>query len=746
MKLILLVLLLFAAPAQAQVRRVVLLYDERTDLPGLAVLDARLTRTLTSALPGQVEVYRETMDLSRFSSPRYPLLLKDYLRAKYEGKPIDVVITVLSPALDFMLAHGAEVFPGASIVFCGIDRRDLGARQLPAEATGVLLKREFAPTLTLALRLHPGTRRVLLVSGSSAFDHRLLEAATAEFRTAPSRPPVEYLTGLPLPALLDTLAHLPAHTVVLYSTMFADSAGRPYVPHEVVAQIARAANAPVYGFVDQYLGRGIVGGHLYSLDAHGEAAGQLALRVLAGTAASAIPPIEPAASMDMFDWRELRRWRIDERRLPAGAIVRYRSVSVWERYRPTILITAGVLLLESALIVWLLLERRVRRRAQAALRTSEARGQIAGVSLGVGFWSWDAETDRVWISEQCARLLGFDPGTEPQLGAFLAAVRPRADGPLNEAFERAIREGAPFDGEWAIGTDPSGAPRWIAGAVRTSEEKGAGRRVTGALIDVTERRAAERTVEEQRRELAHLGRVAMVGELSATLAHEINQPLGAIVTNARAAERLLGGPDADKPELRVILEDIAADGWRAAAVVQHVRGLVKKDQAEPELLSLNEVVGEVLELAQADLRHRRVGLSTRLDSPAPLVFADRIQLQQVLLNLIINACDAMTDTPSRERLLLLSTTAHEGKARIEVHDRGTGIPPDGLSSVFEPFMTTKRDGMGLGLTICRSIVTAHGGQMWAVNNPERGATFVVALPLAEQPGAAADAGRLASTG
>ena len=400
-----------AAPAAAQ-HRVLLLYDERTDLPGLAVLDAGLARNLAAGSPGAVEVYREAMDLSRFPSDRHRLLLKDYLRDKYADKRIDVVIPVLGPALDFALAHGPEVFPGAAMVFCGIDRRELDARRLPPTVTGVILKREFAPTLELALRLHPGTRHVVHVAGSSDFDRRLVDAARAEYREAGHETAVEYLLGLPLPDLLDTLAHLPPKTVVLFSTMFADRTGRPYVTHEVVAQVAAAANAPVYGFVDQYLGRGIVGGHLYSLDAHGEEAARIALRLLAGTPASAIPPVERPVSTDIFDWRQLRRWGIDERRLPADAVVRYRRVSPWERYRTTILTTAAVLLLQSALIAALLVERRVRRRAQTALRQSEARATIAGVSLGVGFWSWEPGGDRVWLSEQCARLLGLGRGPD----------------------------------------------------------------------------------------------------------------------------------------------------------------------------------------------------------------------------------------------------------------------------------------------------------------------------------------------
>ncbi len=723
-----------AAHASAQPRRVVLLYDERTDLPGLAVLDARLVQTLNAGSPARVELYREAMDLSRFQADGYPVLLRDYLRAKYAGKRIDVVVAAMAPALDFMLSYGPEVFPGAPIVFCGIDRRDLGARQLPANVTGVLVHREFAPTLKLALTLHPGTRRVLFVSGGSDFDSTLTEAAKAEFRAQASQVPIEYLTGLPLPRLLDTLARLQPRTIVLYSTMFSDGAGQPYVPHEVAERIAATANAPVYAFMDQYLGRGIVGGHLYSIDEHGEEAARLALRILAGAPPSEAPPVEAPASVDLFDGRQLKRWGIDERGLPAGSIVRFRDLSAWVRYRTTIIITVGVLLLQTALIVSLLLERRVRRGAQTALVESQERAEIAGVSLGVGFWTWEADRDRVWVSEQCARLIGFERRSYPPFAHFVEAVRPRTGGPLDAEFERAIRGGTPFDGEWTVAA--GGEPRWIAGAIRTSEDAHGRRRVTGALIDVTERRSAERLAEEQRRELSHLGRVAVLGELSSALAHEINQPLAAILANTRAAQRMLEDDGMETTELRAILNDIEADDRRAGAVIRRVRGLAKKDQNELQLLSAGEVVGEVLELAHSDLIHRGVTVDTRFAASEPLVHADRVQLQQVLLNLIMNACDAMTDTPAGERVVVISTVTEDDGVRIAVRDRGSGIAPDSLQSVFEPFVTTKQNGLGLGLAICRSIVTAHGGEMWASNNPDRGATIVVSLPRGGTPRAA----------
>ena len=265
------------------------------------------------------------------------------------------------------------------------------------------------------------------------------------------------------------------------------------------------------------------------------------------------------------------------------------------------------------------------------------------------------------------------------------------------------------------------------------------RRRTQAALRESEARAAE-----QRLELAHLGRVAVVGELSATLAHEMKQPLSAILANTRAAQHLLKADGAATAELREILQDIAADDQRAGEVIDRVRNLVKKGGTDLQRLSINDVVSEVLELVRTDLQHRGVVVSTRLCELMPLVAGDRVQLQQVVLNLVMNACDAMSGTPPGVRLLVVSTATH-GDARLEVRDRGTGIAPDAVAKVFEPFVTTKRDGLGLGLAICRSIVTAHGGHIWAVNNPERGATLVVSLPLAGDQRAAFSDGHPVAT-
>ncbi len=251
------------------------------------------------------------------------------------------------------------------------------------------------------------------------------------------------------------------------------------------------------------------------------------------------------------------------------------------------------------------------------------------------------------------------------------------------------------------------------------------------LRDVTERRRAEHEVVEQRRQLAHLGRVALLGELSGALAHELNQPLAAILANARAGQRMLFRDELDRVELSRILEDIAADDRRAGSVIHRVRAMLRQGETEPQRVVANDLIAEVLDLAHSDLISRSVLVTTRLDPSLPSVAADRVQLQQVLLNLIVNACDAMGDNVATDRRIWIAT-ANEGAAiRVSVSDSGSGISRHPIDSVFEPFVTSKPHGLGLGLSICRSIVDGHGGRMWAANNEDRGATFTFLLPRTE---------------
>jgi two-component system, LuxR family, sensor kinase FixL len=254
--------------------------------------------------------------------------------------------------------------------------------------------------------------------------------------------------------------------------------------------------------------------------------------------------------------------------------------------------------------------------------------------------------------------------------------------------------------------------------------------VLTTVVDISERRRMELEAARQRNELAHLSRVSMLGELSASLAHELNQPLTAILSNAQAALRFMTGPGYEADELREILEDIVSEDRRAGEVIQRLRLLLTKGQVQHQSLSLNDIVEEVLKLMYADFIGHNVVVETDLFPGLPFVAGDRVQLQQVLLNLVINGCDAMGGTGGRSRKLLLSTEyCEDGSVLIDVSDSGCGVPAGKLEEVFDAFYSTKPQGMGLGLAVCRTIVTAHGGRLWASNNIDGGATFHISLPV-----------------
>jgi two-component system sensor kinase FixL len=255
--------------------------------------------------------------------------------------------------------------------------------------------------------------------------------------------------------------------------------------------------------------------------------------------------------------------------------------------------------------------------------------------------------------------------------------------------------------------------------------------VLASIVDITERKLAELEAARQRHDLAHLSRVSTVGELSSSLAHELTHPVTAILSNAQAAQRFLANDDVDLDEIREILNDIVTQDQRAGEVIHGLRLLLKKGEPQKQCddVDLNEVIRDVVNLMRGDLINRNVTVDTDLAQNLPAVTGDRVQLQQVLLNLALNGCDAMADYNSQERRLLIASQWENGAVRVSVSDSGCGIPEEKMEQVFERFFTTKKKGMGLGLSVCRTIIDAHRGKIWATNNGGCGATFHFSLPI-----------------
>jgi two-component system, LuxR family, sensor kinase FixL len=365
------------------------------------------------------------------------------------------------------------------------------------------------------------------------------------------------------------------------------------------------------------------------------------------------------------------------------------------------------------------------------LQQSEERMKLAATAAGLAVWRWDVTQDSFWVGTNGRALYGILPDEAITLRRLLQTVHSEDRDGVRESVARSMEGEGDYRAEYRVAL-PDGTTRWIIARGRMEFNDGhRARQLLGVSIDITERKRAELEAVRQRGELAHLSRVATLSELSGSLAHELNQPLAIILSNAQAAQRFLVQTPPDLTEVRDILADIVSEDRRAGEVIQGLRALLKRGETCLQPLAIDEVIEPVLRLAGTDLLGRGVALSRELMDGPPPVRGDRVQLQQVVLNLILNACDAVAAHPLVERRVHVATALRDGEMRISVSDTGVGLPAD-TERIFEPFFTTKPLGLGLGLAISRSIASAHRGRLWAEANAERGATFHLALPISEE--------------
>jgi C4-dicarboxylate-specific signal transduction histidine kinase len=542
-----------------------------------------------------------------------------------------------------------------------------------------------------------------------------------------------------LEAIERELAALGPDAVVLTGTFRRDGAGRTFPGVLFVLDRLKAASAaPIFHMYDTGVGHGAVGSFSIPVEAIAAQGAVIAKQRLEGVPLASVTLPPPAAPVPVADWRELQRWGMDESRLPPGTVVRFRDPSFWDQYRYHVLAVALLVWLETALVAGLLLQRRKRRRVQAQLRQSEKTMQLAANAAQLVMWNWDIARDEIWMSEGNQELASLMPPGPRSFGKFLGAIHEEDRDAVERAVRRALRDDGIYESEYrAVGAD--GITRWYAGRGRVEYANDAPRQLRGITLDITRRKEAELDAQHQRSELAHLSRVTMLGELSGSVAHELNQPLMAILGNAQAARMFLAQETVDLVELGQILDDIVEDDKRAGAIIWGLRKMLRKEEVPYQPLRVNELVQEVLRMVRGDLMNRGVAVEMDLAADASAIRGDRMQLQQVLLNLIINACDAMASNPKGERILVLRTGRVDGDVAVSVSDRGEGIPPKSLEGIFNPFFTTKKQGLGLGLSVCRTIIASHGGELRAANNTGRGATFTFVLRAQAQAQVQAEA-------
>jgi signal transduction histidine kinase len=547
-------------------------------------------------------IYGESLDLARFPGPDYEESLVGHLATKYANRPIDVIVSIGVASAKFLQKRKHDIWPTAPVVYGFVPNLpEVRALFLP-NTTAIFARVRPTHLLTAARAIVPDLTRVILVG--DAWKNPLVYGHwKQDFAAAMPGLEVTDLSDAVLREVRKQVATLPDRSAILTSAIYSDGEGTYYSPAAALARIAESANRPIVITSDTFLGRSGVGGFLLLPEIIGREAGGIAMRILDGEAPSSIAPFDGDNIKPIFDWRQLKRWNVDEANLPPGSEVRFRELSFWQQYYWHTMIVASVMLTQALMITILLRERRLR---------------------------------------------------------FLAEVEAR----------------------------------------------------------------------QRMSELAHMNRRATAGVMSASIAHELSQPLAAILLNAETAGQVLQSPTPDLGEVRDMLEHIRRDDQRASEVIGRLRTFLKRDPTERREIDLNATVDEVFRFLSVQALTHDVGLATEPSSAGIRVKADRVQLQQVILNLVVNGMDAVAHLPAdRRRVVGRTSLTEDNLALVSIADSGDGILAEKVTEIFKPFFTTKVQGMGIGLSIARTIVEAHGGRIWAENAPSGGAVFHISLPL-----------------
>ena len=837
-------------------KNVLVLYGEDQAHPAQELTDQGIRSAFRSNTLFDVQLYNEYLDVSRFGGFSQARAMADYLRRRYSGMKIHAIIAIYPHAVDFLLAERRTLFPESPIIATIITRSYAeNLERSPARrfVTGIILGDNITGVIDAALRVRPETKRVALVAGTSPTDAHTEEIFRRGFRTYVGKIDLIDLTKLSMGETLSRVGSLPPDTLVFYASIFTDGAGKIFVPRDALALISRAANAPVVSLYDTFLGYGIVGGRLVSLEQQGKEAATLALRILGGESPASIPFGGEQAYVNLYDWRELKRWGLNESALPADAIILNKPVSAWERYKFYIIGTVAFCLAETVLIIFLIVQRRRKKMAEEFQRKAEDKyrnifeGSLEGIFetspqgqvltanpalarmlgydwaddftssitdaanqiwvnpddrayyvrlleeqnavLGLQCQFWRKDRTKIWVSLSARRVCGPDGKTFFYSG-FLENITERKQ--MEETIKKDAEEWQTtfnsirdlvmiLDQEFKIarvnaatvsffklplesilgnhcftlmhGTSEPLEICPLAKMMKTKtheetelyderrdawfnvsvdpifNDKGETINIIHVVKDITERKRAEAEVAHARAELLRVERSSRLSELTASLAHELNQPLAAILSNAQAALHFLKSDKPDLNEFQEIMQDIISDDQRAGNVIRSLRSMMKREEGEKRPTILNDILNDVIQIFRSEAIFRNVYIETELDGSLPPVFGDKTQLQQVVLNIVMNGAEAMSRNPPEQRKLILWTQRKDHSICVTVRDFGPGIDKENLERVFQPFFTTKGAGFGMGLAVCSSIIKDHGGRIWVENNPDGGATFFIELPV-----------------
>jgi PAS domain S-box-containing protein len=512
-----------AVPVAEKHKSVLLLFSEDSSLPTQAIIEQSLRSTLRNDSPVPLEVSSEYLGFRRTPVDAYEKELVSLLRRKYEGRKFDLIITVQPTALGVLLKNRPEIFPDTPVVFQVLDQRDVAGLNLGPNVTGVWGEINFKPNLDLALMLHPNTSKVVLLGGVSEFDKYWMARVQQDFLAYEGKLEFTYLIGLTIAEQQQALSSLPPHTIVVFVSTTRDNAGNNHYNPDFLRQISAASSAPIYGTTDGQLGSGIVGGSIVSFEAFGVQTAKLGLRILAGEKPQAIAP-HGVPNVVMFDWRELRRWGIDESRLPAGSIVRYKEFSVWELYKWRIIGAVALIILQALLIIGLLLNRSRRRQAEKdnerLARLAEAeRRRLDEVVSNVPGIVWEARAEpgtdmrkAVFVSDYVEKMLGYSVEEWKSTPGFALMIIPEEDREQSTREAQALLESGKEGVLQTRWVKKDGHLIWVESQMAPIiDEAGKPVGLRGVTMDITDRRLAEESVRESEERLKQAISVARFG-------------------------------------------------------------------------------------------------------------------------------------------------------------------------------------------------------------------------------------------
>jgi signal transduction histidine kinase len=548
--------------------------------------------------PWPLDIIENSLVTARFSDENPEVPFVEYLRALFAKHPLDLIVSIGAPAANFVQRHRQRLFATTPMVFMAVDQRRVHYSNLTANDAAVAVGINYLSAFENILQVLPDTKDVIVVVGASPIEKFWKETIGKELEPLANRIKLSWTDELSFEALLKQASALPPHTAIFWELMIVDEAGVVHEGDVPLTRLHAVASAPIFSYDESFFGSAIVGGPLLLVADSSRQAAAVAIRILGGEKPGEIrvPPVQFASPV--FDWREMQRWGISESRLPPGSKILFRNPTVWEQYRAYSLAVIAAILIQSALIFWLLYEHWRRQRAEILVRSTMS-------------------------------------------------------------------------------------------------------------------------------ELSQVNRMATAGQLSASIAHEVRQPLAGILANAQAALRWL--EKANVEEVREGLNGIVSEGLRASDIITNLRAMFKRDVQEKTPVDINELVLSVLALVRIDLQKHEIELRTQLDDRIPEVFGNQVQLQQVILNLVMNAIESMSSLQTRV-LRMQTELSQSNKVHVSIEDTGTGIEPSNVAQIFKPMFTTKARGMGMGLSICQSIIENHDGRIWVSPGANGGSIFQFELP------------------